>query len=78
MAAHDGTGTPVDPPDDANHVTPLVLPVPTGTPPAVDFGLLGQTKFATLFNSLTNYQYDEQTLESRAAKTILEAAVQCR
>jgi hypothetical protein len=52
-------------------------PASQRTPQAVDMGLVGKTKFASLFNSLTTYQLQEQPLESKAAKIILESAAQC-
>jgi hypothetical protein len=52
-------------------------PFPTGTPPSVDLGLMGLTKFTALFNNLTTYQVNEQQLEVQAAQTILQAAAEC-
>ena len=83
MPKHDGTGVPVDdprqqtpivlPPVEApSNAGPLPnasgYPVPGATPAAIDLGLLGQTKFAELFNRLTTYQVDEAPLEAQAAQ----------
>lgn len=92
MAKHDGTGVPVDDPKrETPIVLPPIrsadaLPAPnisefqaaSAKPPSVDLGLMGETSFAALFNSLTTYQINEQPLEAQAGKTILDVAAECR
>lgn len=56
---------------------PSASPFPTGTPPSVDLGLVGLTKFAVLFNNLTTYQVNEEPLEAQAARTILQSTAEC-
>jgi len=89
----DGLKTPVDPadetpivlpPSNAKHLTnasisplPAASPLPAITPSSVDLGLLGMTKFAALFNSLTTYQVNEEPLEAQAAATILQSSAEC-
>lgn len=92
MAKGDGSGVAVDDPNQETPIvlppiqhsdgaTPASssspAPMPQGTPKAVDMGLVGETTFASLFNSLTTYQIQEQPLETQAAKIILESAAQC-
>ncbi len=87
MGHGDGLKAPIDPVKD----TPIVIPpantsayqvpepaaVPAATPASVDLGLLGFTKFAQLFNNLTTYQWNEETLETRAAATIMQSSSEC-
>ena len=56
---------------------PAATAVPAATPAAVDLGLLGMTKFAALFNSLTTYQLNEEPIEARAATIILQSSAEC-
>jgi hypothetical protein len=93
MGRGDGMKAPVDPLDETPIVTPpsntaasalpAATPVPAASPlsmvaPAtVDLGLLGMTKFATLFNNLTTYQWNEEALEARAAAIILQSSAEC-
>jgi hypothetical protein len=56
---------------------PVVPSLPAATPASVDLGLMGMTKFAALFNNLTTYQVNEESLESQAAATILQSTAEC-
>jgi len=86
----DGMKAPIDPVKDTPIVIPPAngsafqeparatpAPVPVATPPTVDLGLLGYTKFAQLFNNLTTYQWNEETLENHAAAIILQSSAEC-
>lgn len=52
-------------------------PSPRTTPPIIDMGLMGKTKFAALFNNLTADQVVEEQLEAQAAQTIEQSAQIC-
>jgi hypothetical protein len=83
----DGLKAPIDPVKDnpivippANGTAfqePAAAPVPAATPRTVDLGLLGFTKFAQIFNNLTTYQWNEESLENRAAALILQSSDEC-